>query len=142
MSGVHSVLALQQLSDMDLKSLLGLQQTDLIPVTVINTVEKACLLKIYYEAVMENNIKIEVKVFEHLEEFTVNDLLKETDLLTLTLNNTGWGSKLFEVILEVIFRSKVSSIILLDNEFDRQNALMLLKAKEGIQDFHIHQNFF
>ena len=69
-------------------------------------------------------------------------MLKETDLLTLTLNNTGWGSKLFEVILEVIFRSKVSSIILLDDEFDRQNALMLLKAKEGIQDFHIHQNFF
>ena len=63
MSGVHSVLTLQKLSDMELKSLPGLQQTDLIPVTVINTAAKACSLKKYYEAVMENNgIKIEVSV--------------------------------------------------------------------------------
>ena len=49
---------------------------------------------------------------------------------------------MFEVTLELIFRSEVSSIILFNDEIDRQNALILLKAKEGIKDFHIHQIFF
>ena len=49
---------------------------------------------------------------------------------------------MFEVTLELTLRSEVSSIILFNDEIDRQNALILLKAKEGIKDFHIHQIFF
>ena len=89
MSGVHSVLTLQKLSDMELKSLPGLQQTDLIPVTVINTAETDLLLY--------GNSRSNFNASQFVRKPMPQDLLKIYSEMAI-----GQGEKLIERMVEII----------------------------------------
>ena len=104
---------------------------------------KGELLKRYYEAVYEDRQNgVLVKVFGEVGDLTVDDLMKDTDLLVIRPNETEKGNEVFENILELIYKTEVCSVILFEEEVQQQNALMYLKSRPEKEDFEVNQIFF